>query len=176
MKSHFPDVQDSHLHYQTVSFCMYTVRGYLTKSHVYSIIKQTNKGSKYWSDILDYGIQGNIQAMWDEYAATLAKEEPSPERVMTTLQKVLGMSDRSLTADYFTSAGSAEQVRLPIGYCLPFTDDQKEENADSIERVRQAFNIPFWPHVLVTTSVGQKGLDFHRYCRARALELAGQSD
>lgn len=32
----------------------------------------------YWSDILDYGILGNIQAMWDEYVATLAIEEPSP--------------------------------------------------------------------------------------------------
>jgi hypothetical protein len=31
--------------------------------------------------------------------------------------------------------------------------------------VRQAFNSPFWPFVLATTSVGQEGLDFHLYCR-----------
>lgn len=29
------------------------------------------------------------------------------------------------------------------------------------EEVRHAFNSPFWPHVLITTSVGQEGLDFH---------------
>lgn len=34
------------------------------------------------------------------------------------------------------------------------------------ERVRVAFNSPFWPFVLVSTSVGQEGLDFHHYCHA----------
>jgi hypothetical protein len=33
-------------------------------------------------------------------------------------------------------------------------------------RVRQAFNSPFWPFVLTSTSVGQEGLDFHAYCHA----------
>lgn len=32
--------------------------------------------------------------------------------------------------------------------------------------MREAFNSPFWPFVLVTTSVGQEGLDFHPYCHA----------
>lgn len=32
--------------------------------------------------------------------------------------------------------------------------------------VRTAFNSPFWPFVLATTSVGQEGLDFHLYCHA----------
>jgi hypothetical protein len=31
--------------------------------------------------------------------------------------------------------------------------------------VREAFNSPFWPFVLATTSIGQEGLDFHLYCR-----------
>ncbi len=30
--------------------------------------------------------------------------------------------------------------------------------------IRHAFNSPFWPHVLATTSVGQEGLDFHTWC------------
>ena len=32
--------------------------------------------------------------------------------------------------------------------------------------MRTAFNSPFWPFVLATTSVGQEGLDFHQYCHA----------
>ncbi|MEQ1878031.1 MAG: helicase-related protein, partial [Bdellovibrionia bacterium] len=32
------------------------------------------------------------------------------------------------------------------------------------DQIRKAFNSPFWPFVLVTTSIGQEGLDFHRYC------------
>jgi hypothetical protein len=34
----------------------------------------------------------------------------------------------------------------------------------SIKSLRAAFNSPFPPYVLVSTSVGQEGLDFHRYC------------
>lgn len=34
------------------------------------------------------------------------------------------------------------------------------------EQVRTAFNSPFWPFVLTSTSVGQEGLDFHLYCHA----------
>ena len=33
-------------------------------------------------------------------------------------------------------------------------------------QVRQAFNSPFWPFVLASTSVGQEGLDFHAYCHS----------
>ena len=32
--------------------------------------------------------------------------------------------------------------------------------------VRQAFNSPFWPFVLASTSVGQEGMDFHWWCHA----------
>ena len=35
-------------------------------------------------------------------------------------------------------------------------------------RVRRAFNAPFWPYVLSTTSVGQEGLDFHAWCSSLA--------
>ena len=47
-----------------------------------------------------------------------------------------------------------------------------EERADAAgdrmraDDVRRAFNSPFWPFVLATTSVGQEGLDFHYYCHA----------
>ena len=32
------------------------------------------------------------------------------------------------------------------------------------EEIRSAFNTPFWPYILATTSVGQEGLDFHSWC------------
>ena len=35
-----------------------------------------------------------------------------------------------------------------------------------VDVVRGAFNSPFWPFVLASTSVGQEGLDFHWYCHA----------
>src|SRR3954464_4267956 len=47
--------------------------------------------------------------------------------------------------------------------------DEKNEVGKTVSRadqVRTAFNSPFWPFVLATTSVGQEGLDFHNYCHA----------
>ncbi len=40
-------------------------------------------------------------------------------------------------------------------------DGEKPIRTDEMQR---AFNTPFWPYVLATTSVGQEGLDFHTWC------------
>jgi hypothetical protein len=53
----------------------------------------------------------------------------------------------------------------------PFQDRKEGDGQDgdgmekaSVKSLRNAFNSPFPPFVLVSTSVGQEGLDFHRYC------------
>jgi hypothetical protein len=45
------------------------------------------------------------------------------------------------------------------------TEDEAGEQTPA-EAVRDAFNSPFAPFVLASTSVGQEGLDFHPYCHA----------
>ncbi len=42
--------------------------------------------------------------------------------------------------------------------------DGDTDETVSLKSLRAAFNSPFPPYVLVSTSVGQEGLDFHRYC------------
>jgi len=47
--------------------------------------------------------------------------------------------------------------------------DFRDDQADKLNRigdVQSAFNSPFRPFILATTSVGQEGLDFHAYCHA----------
>ena len=53
-------------------------------------------------------------------------------------------------------------------FALRFGSDQSETEGSVIRAgaVRSAFNSPFWPFVLASTSVGQEGLDFHLYCHA----------
>jgi hypothetical protein len=52
---------------------------------------------------------------------------------------------------------------------MPFADAKNEGEAGDqrlrTDNLRRAFNSPFWPHVLATTSLGQEGLDFHVWCR-----------
>src|SRR5437879_8164127 len=52
-----------------------------------------------------------------------------------------------------------------------YAGDHTDEATDGDTRtredlVRAAFNSPFRPFVLASTSVGQEGLDFHPYCHA----------
>src|SRR5205807_78238 len=84
-----------------------------------------------------------------------------------------------LRIDQIAAPPYAREVKVSgapmhIRFAMRFGDDRYDEDVpagfDSAsavtrkERVRAAFNSPFWPWVLVTTSVGQEGLDFHRYC------------
>ncbi len=56
------------------------------------------------------------------------------------------------------------RVRYAVRFGTNVSDDGKQ--LIHAGAVRSAFNSPFWPFVLATTSVGQEGLDFHQYCHA----------
>ena len=70
----------------------------------------------------------------------------------------------------FTSSGEElfRKRSFRARFALRFGDNRIDEERDSHRPtlVREAFNSPFWPFVLVTTSVGQEGLDFHLYCHS----------
>jgi hypothetical protein len=57
---------------------------------------------------------------------------------------------------------------MRVRFALPFGQYRSEDGSHSRRSgyVRSAFNSPFWPFVLTTTSIGQEGLDFHLYCHA----------
>ena len=62
-----------------------------------------------------------------------------------------------------------QKDRLPnirTHFAVAFTKGEgKETDTDRKKTIRDAFNSPFWPFVLASTSIGQEGLDFHNYCR-----------
>ena len=60
-----------------------------------------------------------------------------------------------------------ETFSLRNHFAVRFGRGVAEDQALTREgQVRQAFNSPFWPFVLSSTSVGQEGLDFHQYSHA----------
>ena len=61
---------------------------------------------------------------------------------------------------------AGDPVKMPCRFALRYGDEATtDEGGNRAESVRTAFNSPFWPFVLATTSAGQEGIDFHRYCR-----------
>lgn len=63
--------------------------------------------------------------------------------------------------------GKARPVNIRTHFAVAFTkgDGSSDKSTDRKKIVRNAFNSPFRPFVLASTSIGQEGLDFHNYCR-----------
>ncbi len=129
----------------------------------------------YWRQVLYYCTEGALQGVMDEYLHLLIDEHSRPGLDPDTLMMKVAeafcdttnLQPLAIRADQPLAGGRAglRSRRLTSRFAVAFGAGQTEdENAIHPEIVRQAFNSPFWPWVLVTTSVGQEGLDFHRYC------------
>lgn len=135
--------------------------------------------SAYWIRVLDYCVNGNLQAVLSEYAHILRESLGFLDREVQTIVPDMATAMNEALSVRAANYG-ADDIRLENGdwtlsprklrarYALRF-GTQSLEDASELQRagiVRTAFNSPFWPFVLATTSVGQEGLDFHQYCHA----------
>jgi hypothetical protein len=167
-------------------------RAFLTlfnHAEVIEAIRTEFRGEPYWQRVLEYAHAGGLQAVLDEYAHLLRESlsvaalpaAEIAEKLGAELIAALTIRAASLRIDEVTAPRYAREVKfktepMRIRFAMRFGDDRSDEEAplafDGVspgtrkERVRAAFNSPFWPFVLVSTSVGQEGLDFHHYCHA----------
>lgn len=117
----------------------------------------------YYENVFKYCADGNIEAMLAEYAHVLGEEGNDLLESMRN-----GFIDTSSvqidTLESFTGNDPKPRIRthFAVGY---FNSRVSQENVNRTENIRNAFNSPFRPFVLATTSIGQEGLDFHLYCR-----------
>ena len=145
---------------------------------VTALIRGANSTEPYWRQAVEHCADGNLQAVLDEYAHVLREAlglqaqppQQTAEGIAAAIVRALSIRTPTLRVDEIRRVdGQAgfEQHGMRGRFALRF---QAEENgsgrATRPEQVREAFNSPFWPFVLATTSVGQEGLDFHHYCHA----------
>ncbi|HGY0991726.1 TPA: helicase-related protein [Aeromonas salmonicida subsp. pectinolytica] len=133
----------------------------------------------YWRLTLQYGIDGNIQSVLDEYAHVLREslglQEHSPQEQVTgiadCIQSVLSLRTAQIRIDEIRMTGDSfvlDDFNTRCRFALRF-GDIRDDNSQALVRadsVRDAFNSPFRPFVLASTSIGQEGLDFHTWCHA----------
>ena len=129
----------------------------------------------YLDRVLEYSLAGNLQAMLDEYFYLVQEQEGLgvAARITDYLTDVLTVRSSRVAVDDLQSVlksgadGERSRRYIRAHFAADFAG-QKLATAKSTGRqinIRQAFNSPFRPFVLATTSVGQEGLDFHLYCR-----------
>jgi hypothetical protein len=135
---------------------------------------------RYWRLTLEYALRGNLQAVLDELAHVLLEDLGVSGRpacriqrdVAAAMRDALELRTANLLADAFVLEGArlekGAEMRFRTSFAVRFggrqTDDSKTVRREG--DLQRAFNSPFWPYVLCSTSVGQEGLDFHRYCHA----------
>ena len=135
-------------------------------------------GEPYWQRVIDYSLAGNLQAVLDEYAHTLVSAhghlDASGDEVLADLAEVIHDTVSLRTVRYGVSRIdiSDGQVRvlpdkLRANFALRLSNERNDDGSQTrLSDVREAFNSPFRPFVLATTSAGQEGLDFHPYSHA----------
>lgn len=141
----------------------------------------TSPDQPYWHRCIAYGVQGCLSAVLDEFAHIAVEDEglqaaeadAKLSGVAARMRSGLSLRRASVTAHQWrigADGGAYERSRqVSTRFAVRF-GEEKATDADGeklrADDVRRAFNSPFWPFVLVTTSVGQEGLDFHWYAHS----------
>jgi hypothetical protein len=128
---------------------------------VIDLIYARKNDEDYYESVLDYCAKGNLQAVLDEYAHMLG----SAAIGKNVREAIIGTS--TLYVDTKNSVDRAEKpLPMRCHFALPFIDKTvTDQSVLRTANMLKAFNSPFRPFVLSTTSIGQEGLDFHVYAR-----------
>ena len=129
--------------------------------------------------MLVYAGDAHLQAVLDEYMYLLRQRGPGGHgregaRQIGDVWKLSRGSPRTNRAKghgnevHIDENAEVHSTHFALAFGEDISRDAGPDGEDAKMRksvVREAFNSPFWPFVLATTSVGQEGLDFHLYCR-----------
>ena len=124
----------------------------------------------YWRSVLDYCADGNLQAVMDEYMYQLLSETGGgdlDDDALTSLARRTVESMELRPARYVARDNSPAREEIPLmarfalRYGGKYATEADDKSGVRQSEVRAAFNSPFAPFVLASTSVGQEGIDFH---------------
>ncbi len=158
-------------------------RSLFNQPEVTELIEREARGAAnlpYWRSVLSYCADGCLQSVLDEYAHVLrdhlgltSADGGKVHEIALHIAAALSLRTASLTTYDVEPSESGRTVtqqtrRMRCHFALRFGEEKSEDGTvtSRADLVRKAFNSPFWPFVMATTSVGQEGLDFHTYCHA----------
>lgn len=151
----------------------HTASGFISlfnKPESIAIIQQNTKQKEYYKSVLEYCIDGNIQSMLDEYYYMLKDSNSvrDSKQLAETITDILSIRSTPLEIGNIKNLkkGKKDKSRIRSHFALDF-GEQKITSAKANRQIniREAFNSPFRPFVLASTSIGQEGLDFHFYSK-----------
>lgn len=160
--------QDSARQRQRVfSFAWDRLRSYLGHRIFADLIRSASKKSRYPDALREAMLKGGFEAVLDEQMGLVG--QLGDARGLEVIDQLAnGLLDRPGLVQFRRGRG---KYRVPVQAAVPFAGGEKSRAGRKkgtrlrSDTLRRAFNSPFWPHMLCTTSVGQEGLDFHLWCK-----------
>lgn len=153
------------------------LRSLFNKPEIVALVRASEE-EVYWRALLRHAMEGCLQAVLDEYAHVLIESEGLQSADSTTRAATLADTMTEALATR-TATNTMEHIHVVDGqirldehringhFAARFGRSQSDDKAAIREStVRTAYNSPFRPFVLASTSVGQEGLDFHTYSHA----------
>jgi hypothetical protein len=148
----------------------------LFNQHDAVALLRQERDDHYWRSALTHGVEHNLQSVLDEYAHYLVEGEglagsSEPERVAgvaAAMTHALSVRPSQIDVDDVGVEGGKvvfhPSIRMRGRFAMRLAEYKDDEGGTvRLGSVRDAFNSPFRPFVLATTSIGQEGLDFHPY-------------
>ena len=150
------------------------LRNYLDQRWFFTALRR--KTETYPDVIRRAIIEGNLESVLDEHLWITSQLRSLRERQLAN-ELLDGLSLKTgLFFLHSPGRKNDETFSLRCHVAMPFvegraayahepgTRESTEVPRIRTDELRKAFNTPFWPYVLATTSVGQEGLDFHAWC------------
>lgn len=145
-----------------------------------SIILLRGRGEDvYWRLALQYAINGNLQSVLDEQVHVLTEQlgllghddATKVNKIAESIADSLSIRTTQIQVDEMKVEGGkikTDGFNARCRFALRFGElrDDKDTTVARADTVREAFNSPFRPFVLASTSIGQEGLDFHTWCHS----------
>ena len=152
--------------------------GFRTLYNQHDTVALLRRGSedRYWHGAITHAARNNLQAVLDEYVHCLVESEglmdAEPRDCVKRLADAISRALSLLPSQIEVDDPQVRSGQLRINkftmrgrFAMRLADYRDQEgSAARLSGVRDAFNSPFRPFVLATTSIGQEGLDFHPYC------------
>lgn len=138
------------------------------------VILASLPGKNAVDQVVRAAVEGGLESVLDEHFWLRVQSLPEGASALAAdLQESIGL--RAGSFSFHSVTRGREKIPVRCHVAVPFGNAEAEPVSKKPgeiswstparpDEVRRAFNTPFWPHVLATTSVGQEGLDFHPWC------------
>lgn len=149
---------------ETASKISAAFQSYFQRDEIAYVLQQAGVTDE--AQLLRYCVDYQLQAVLWEYQFCVGNQ------VLSNLKNVLSPSETSVKVAVPKGCGGWTEISVPCHFAQRFSPDVGDTGASGSSKkgkenqacIQQAFNSPFWPMMLITTSMGQEGVDLDQYC------------